>query len=244
MDGFSASEKSKFQLDPRTKLLIAGLTGIIAFTSSQPLMTLLLIAVVSVLMFMARIYLTTIKFLTVFTIVFFVEFMAQVFASTSLTIMAVTLVYIFQRFVILAMVGAYMAETTPTTALIAAMEKLAMPRQIIIPLAVALRFVPTIREEFGYLRDSMKIRNINTSFRGFMFQPAKSIEYLLVPLLIRSYKIADELAASAMVRGLDSPRVKTVLYETRLRTGDFLTMALFVLAVAGTFIWGQVQVRG
>lgn len=127
-------------------------------------------------------------------------------ANNSLTIMALTLVYIFQRFVILAMLGAYIAETTPATVLIAAMEKLAMPRQITIPLAVALRFVPTIREEFGYLRDSMKIRNINTSFIGFIFHPVKSIEYFLVPLLIRSYKIADELAASAMVRGIDNPR--------------------------------------
>ncbi|CQR73575.1 Energy-coupling factor transporter transmembrane protein EcfT [Sporomusa ovata DSM 2662] len=238
MNGFSAGEKRKFQLDPRTKLLIAGLTGIIAFASSQTLMVLLLVAVVSVLMFMARIYLTTIKFLTIFAIVFFLEITAQAFANNSLTIMAVTLVCIFQRFVILAMVGVYIAETTPTTALIGAMEKLAMPRQIIIPLAVALRFVPTIREEFGYLRDSMRIRKINTSFTGFILHPIKNIEYLLVPLLIRSYKIADELAASAMVRGIDSPRVKTVLYEIKFRTGDFLTMALFIIAVAGTPTWG------
>ena len=238
MNSFLTGEKRKFHLEPRVKLLIAGLTGMIAFASSQTLMILSLAVVISVLMVMAGRYLTTIRFLTVFAIGFSLEITAQMYTNSLVTIMAAN---IFQRFVILAMLGAYIAQTTSTTALIAAMNKLAMPKQLIIPLAVAFRFAPTIREEFGYLRDSMKIRNINTSLTGFILHPVKNIEYLLIPLLIRSYKIADELAASAMVRGIDSPRVKTVLNETKLKTGDFLVMALFIISVAGMFIWGQAQ---
>ncbi|MTI55902.1 MAG: hypothetical protein FH760_13715 [Geosporobacter ferrireducens] len=72
-----------------------------------------------------------------------------------------------------------------------------MPNQIIIPFAVDIRFIPSIREDFSCLKDSLRVRNINVSVLGFLKAPIKTVEYVPVPILIRSYKTSDELAASA-----------------------------------------------
>jgi energy-coupling factor transport system permease protein len=50
---------------------------------------------------------------------------------------------------------------------------------------------------------------------------------MLVPILIRSYKISEELAASAMIRGLGSGKPKTMLYTLKFGIQDFITLVFW-----------------
>jgi energy-coupling factor transport system permease protein len=162
----------------------------------------------------------------------FLDLLPVSLGGAGFRMMLFTLLYMLQRFTLLAMVGTYIAGTVSASEFVCTLEKLRLPRQVILPLAVALRFAPTIREEYGYLTDSRKIRGIDISLRGFLKNPVKTIEYTMVPLLIRSFKIADELAASAMIRGIDRKCPKTALRELKLRAVDYCLMLAFVMGVA------------
>lgn len=54
----------------------------------------------------------------------------------------------------------YFVATTTVSEFIAGMERLHIPRQITIPMAVMFRFFPTVMEEWKAIGDAMKMRGI------------------------------------------------------------------------------------
>jgi energy-coupling factor transporter transmembrane protein EcfT len=222
-----------FYLDPRLKLLMVPIAGIAVFVVDDALTIFMMSVLVAVFMLMSGRYRRASGFLLFFAATLLLDRIAATAGNAALTVLLLTLLYVFQRLVLLAMLGAYVAGTTTISEFICALEKLRLPRQISLPLAVSLRFMPTIWEEYGYLKDSMKIRGIEVSWVGLIRHPVKVIEYTIVPLLMRSLMIADELAASAMVRGIDSGRPKTPLRELSLNASDYLTVLCFAVAIAG-----------
>lgn len=225
-----------FSFDPRIKLLMVPIAGVAVFVVDNALTIFLMSVLVAVLMLISGSYKSTFGFLIFFAATLLLDFIANTAWNAMLTVLLLTLLYVFQRLVLLFMLGTFVAGTTTVSEFICALEKLRLPRQISLPLAVSLRFMPTIREEYGYLKDSMKIRGIDVSVIGFIHNPVKVIEYTIVPLLIRSFKISDELAASAMVRGIDSGHKKTPLRELRFKTADYLTALCFTACITGLFI--------
>ena len=73
----------------------------------------------------------------------------------------------------------------------------------------------------------MRIRGIESGFMQNLMHPIRCIEYLLVLLLMRSFKIADELSAAAMVRGIERQGEKTLLYDFRWNTASTIIFLIF-----------------
>lgn len=91
--------------------------------------------------------------------------------------------------------------TASTGMLLATLNRLRFPRTATISMAVVFRFMPTVAGEYQAIRTAQKFRGIGISVWALLKHPARSYETILVPLLMRTMKIADELAASAMLRG-------------------------------------------
>lgn len=99
--------------------------------------------------------------------------------------------------------------------MIETLERLRLPRQIVIPFAVMLRYLPTVKLEMHCIRDSLKIRGIDYSLFAFLKSPVRWMEYMLVPILMRSVRLADELSATAMVRGIENNAKRAWIYGVR-----------------------------
>ena len=95
-------------------------------------------------------------------------------------------------------------------------------------LIVMLRFAPTVLHEFGEVREAMKIRGFLKSVGNVLRHPMDTLEYAIVPMVFRSLKIADELAASAIVRGIESPYKKESYYVSRLAALDYFLIVVSV----------------
>lgn len=91
--------------------------------------------------------------------------------------------------------------TASTGLLLATLNRLRLPRQMLIALAVVFRFMPTVAGEYQAIRTAQKFRGIGRSIWALLAHPARTYETILVPLLMRTTRIADELSASAMLRG-------------------------------------------
>lgn len=111
------------------------------------------------------------------------------------------------------MLGNFLISTTKVSDFILAMEKMRVPRQLIIPFSVMLRFFPTVYKELGYITDAMKLRGIEATFKNWVLKPIMMIEYIFVPLLMSAVKIGEELSAAALTRGL-SVEEKRSSYST------------------------------
>jgi energy-coupling factor transport system permease protein len=119
--------------------------------------------------------------------------------------------------------------------LIHALTAMRVPRTLVLPVAVVFRFVPALLEEWGHIRDAMRLRGLAVGPAAWLRRPARTIELVLVPLLMRSTKIADELSASALTRCIDAPGKKTIALPLRFAAGDGVVL-LLTLAWAAAVI--------
>lgn len=113
-----------------------------------------------------------------------------------------------------------------------------IPYFLYVPLMVVIRFFPVAIQEIQAITNAMKLRGLNTRWQ-ILLHPLKLGEQLLVPFLASASRIADELAAAAIIKGLDKKNNPTHLAVLRFKSLDYL-YAIFSLdmVVANIIIWG------
>ena len=74
-------------------------------------------------------------------------------------------------------------STTKVGEFLSAMARLHVPKKLTIPIAVMLRYLPTIREDWHYIKDAMRLRDVSPTLAGFLKAPTMTINCIYVPLL-------------------------------------------------------------
>lgn len=131
-------------------------------------------------------------------------------------------------------------QTTEISELIAALQASHIPQAIVIPVAIILRFLPSLKQDVLYIKQGMKTRGVGLSFWRIVSHPAQTYEGFLIPILMRLLMTATELSASAETRGISYPCEKThyILVDFRLRDSILLIGMLALFAVV---IWTSFQ---
>ena len=126
----------------------------------------------------------------------------------------------------------YLVSQAPSGKLTAALRQLPLPSSVMLTVIVIQRFVPTVASEFSDVLDAMKTRGLLLSPLQVVLHPLNTFEYVVVPMVFRSLKIADELAASSVVRGIESPYKKEGYYLNKMAVSDGVMIALFISTAA------------
>ena len=122
-----------------------------------------------------------------------------------------------------------------TGSLMAALQAMRFPKAVGIAVAVVLRFFPTISGEYRAIRSSQRFRGIGVGVLHTLTHLPTTVEYILIPLILRTTKVAEELSASMTVRGVRFSG-ETVSYRSiRFCWKDAALLAL-LLAVACTVL--------
>ena len=108
-------------------------------------------------------------------------------------------------------------------------------QKIVIPIAVMLRYVPTIREDWHFIKDAMRMRDVSPNLKNFILHPAMTIECIYVPLMMAASKTADELTVASVTRGIENPTQRT----SYVRIGFGIADLIVVLAFLAMFLVGQ-----
>ncbi|WP_329886211.1 energy-coupling factor transporter transmembrane component T [Pseudoramibacter faecis] len=125
--------------------------------------------------------------------------------------------------------------TTPPGKVSAFLSGIHLPTSAILGVLVVFRFFPTMKSELRSVCLSMKSRNL-TGMKRILKAPARSCEYVLIPLLIRILMIADQLSVSAIARGGESPGIRSSYYESRIEITDISVMILWAASALG-YLW-------
>lgn len=133
--------------------------------------------------------------------------------------------------------GSYAFSTTTVGEMVCGLRKLRVPESVIIPCVTVARFFPTIGEDYRQIRNAMAFRGITSGKGGLVRHPARTLEYILMPLLMNSNTVAQDLSVAAMSRGISLPGRHTSMVEIRMKAVDWLCMSWctmpFVLFFAG-----------
>ena len=137
------------------------------------------------------------------------------------------------------MMGGLFITSTKVNEFLSAMHRLRVPKKIVIPLAVMIRYFPTIGEDWRYIKDAMRMRDVSPTLAGFIRQPVMTVECIYVPLLTAASKTADELSIAAITRGIENPKPRTCLVRVQFHPVDFIIAFVFLLYAAAGFLLGN-----
>ena len=231
-------ERSYRRIDPRTALLSTCLLGIAAVLSNRPEAAHAACAIGALCALAAGAWRPCIALSAAYGLIAAVMALAEGAGNTTLVIAVVMLSYMAQKFVVLSLLGISLSKLASMQDLLAALQAMGAPQAVLIPCMVVLRFFPTIRRDASHLMESLKTRRVLAG-GGYAFRhPALTCELLVVPLLMRSVRVSDELAASALVRGLGGETRPTMLHPLSFGARDAVVAAL-TLASIGVLAWLQ-----
>lgn len=134
------------------------------------------------------------------------------------------------------LLAAVIVTTTRVNEFLSALARMSAPKEISIPFAVMLRYVPAIREDWGYIKDAMRMRGVTPNVAGFFRRPGLTIECLYVPLLMSASNVAEELSMASVARGIENPAPRTCYLHIEFRAQDAvvlgISIAVLVAAIA------------
>ena len=220
------------KLDPRTKLyMIVVVSAIVMMSATTPFlwgvritMTMIPIA----LLIIEKHYASALRFLILYASALLITF-SFLREDSKGFLMAFLLGYcsIIVQFMPAMITAWYVVRTTRIDEFVSTMQRIHMPDGITIALAVVMRFFPTIKEEYGSIRDAMKMRGIMLGGGN----AARMVEYRMIPLMFSCVNIGNELSAAAITRGLGGKVKRTSVEELKMGAADYLLVALFSAVV-------------
>ena len=215
-------------LDPRTKIFLVLAMGA-SITILVPIyVEILSAALLAFLFVMNRQVKSAIKLMTVFLFLAGLTYLPQDIPGVTSIVMPVG--FMVRRFMMPIVAGNYLISSTPVGLLMNALEKLKLPFSVVITIAVMFRFFPTLKEEYGHIKNAMKMRGIGLNAVTVISKPILTLEYMMVPLLSSASRIGDELAAAGHTKGVDAP-AKKVRYKTSRFTAADAFIFLYIIAV-------------
>ena len=232
--GNSRIRNSSFiDLDPRVKLLLGVLVSSIVFLIHSQLADLLLFAGAGIMLMLHRMYRILFRFAVAYV---FLAGIAALLAATHIAIFVLiqSFILLLLKFFPIAMFALLLVRTIEVGDFITSLGRLKFPSAITIGLAVTIRFIPSFYEEFGHIRNAMRLRGIESPLR----RPLRTLECYLVPLLMRCVKISEELSMAAMTKGMDGSRQRTSLSDIRLTPADWLAVVIGVGFLLMLFLVG------
>lgn len=109
--------------------------------------------------------------------------------------------------------------------LLGPLKRLRVPvHELAMMMAIALRFIPTLIEETDKIMSAQKARGADFE-SGNIFQKAKALVPILVPLFISAFRRADELATAMECRCYHGGEGRTKLHVLKYQRRDYVALA-------------------
>ena len=247
------------RLDPRTKILAVILYIVALFSADSVLTYVLAAAVLALCILVSKVpFKSLTKGLKPILIIVIFTAVMNLFFTTGTAICDVRLLRhitweglaaaakMMVRIVMLIMGTFLLTYTTSPISLTDGLESLlGFLKRIKVPvhelsmmMSIALRFIPTLIEETDKIMSAQKARGADFE-SGNIFQRAKALVPILVPLFISAFRRADELATAMECRCYHGGEGRTALHVLHYKTEDWLTLAGFVALAAGVIVLGK-----
>ena len=226
-------ELGQFKLDPRTKIIILVIISFMVFNEAPIYVSGILVLIPFICLFFSNYKKAAVIYVVLYVAAKYIQIFLLPNSTGIISIILVTFSYTSSRMLPILIMGYYTIASTKVSEFISAMEKSNVPKEIIIPLSVVFRYIPSIIEEIKSITNAMKMRGFGLTVKSFK-NPLKLIEFYMVPILISAVKTSDELSAASLTRGLSNPKKRTHLVDTEFSKLDY---SLLLISVIGFLIY-------
>jgi len=228
------------KLDPRTKLYIFIVSGIVSLNCFEPAPLLVYGAALCGTMALLGKAGYAIKAYLFYAVILYIKMCVDaspVQNSIASVVQGITMIIVL--FIPIMVAFSMVMRTTRISHFLAALSNMKMPTALTVPVAVFFRFIPTVQEEWIGIRKAMAFRGISMGVLSVIRHPLRAAEYMLIPLLFSCMSVMEELAAAAIARGLDSEEQRSSYEEAKLCAVDYVFIAVFTILLVYYVAYGR-----
>lgn len=213
------------KFNPLTLVILNILFPVVIFLGKGIIYEIVCMLISIVVLAIYRRYSQILKFIISYVFLSLVAYIISTCKITLITDLFGTLVYIFLRMIPVMMIAYILVKDIKSNELLSSFEQIHLPKKLMLSITVALRFFPTYKLEIKMIRESLKMRNIHVK----LSEPLKFLEYWIVPVLMRINLISEEMTATAMTKGVESPNKRTSFYNTKMKKVDYIFLGIVLL---------------
>ncbi|AOA57923.1 energy-coupling factor transporter transmembrane component T family protein [Acinetobacter larvae] len=214
------------KFDPRLIFLLMLIAGLALASVSQNIFYSLLTAT-SLLYICAggkRIIFFSCYFLLSYALLYLLQHYAH---SAAIKFFAI-FIFLSHRMILILLLSDLM-KSYATGQIIAALRKLKLPMQVIIPLLIAMRYFPDLKESIHNIKDAIRIRKLQIG----LLHPLNSFQYLVIPLIHKSLNTAGEIAESISSKGIEYAGERSSYHQLHFGLLDYAVLAIFLTIFIG-----------
>jgi energy-coupling factor transport system permease protein len=224
------------RLDPRVKMLMLIVLGFVSFIINGDIPELILMFGVSTFICAGSAPRWGIKMFLVYMVISYLNTCLKFFTIPGISLLMGIFGVTIIKAIPVVTLARWVIRSTYMDELTVALERIGMPRTVIIPFVVMFRYIPTLGIEYKMIRNTMKIRGVSDSFYKILLHPFATIEFILIPLLMRCLKVSDELAASGTTRGMERDNKRYGILKVEFGKKEILTCVLLTMFVVFLFM--------
>ena len=208
-DIYAPTAKAKqLYLDPRTKIVLClAVSFIMLDSTTSPVVNALQIALAAlplIFLLMLGKHKMAVYYVCAYAFASLVPALLVSYLPAVINLLFTGMIALMTQILPGMMMAYFLLASTSVSEFVTAMDRLHVPKSISVPMSVLFRFFSTIVEEYGHVRDAMRMREV-----GNLRQPMAMLEYRMVPFMTSIVSIGNDLAASALTRGLSAPVRRT-----------------------------------
>lgn len=220
----------KLNLNPIVLIVINVLAPTMYIFIQGPVLQYFLFAIATILLLAMGLYKRTLVFLLVYALMQAIVILGYSFSF--LQVVSLFFAVLIQTVPCFFLVSVLISKYT-SAQLLSALESMRIPRVLVVAVTITLKYIPTFKREFSYIKESMRLRGIAFTWK----HPVRSFQYFIVPQLFRCAALSEEVTAAGLVKGIDAPCRRSSYYEQKLRFTDIFCLAIFILGLTGGLIW-------
>ena len=225
-DIYAPTAKAKqLYLDPRTKIVLClAVSFIMLDSTTSPVVNALQIALAAlplIFLLMLGKHKMAVYYVCAYAFASLVPALLVSYLPAVINLLFTGMIALMTQILPGMMMAYFLLASTSVSEFVTAMDRMHVPKSISVPMSVLFRFFPTIVEEYGHVRDAMRMREV-----GNLRQPMAMLEYRMVPFMTSIVSIGNDLAASALTRGLSAPVRRTNVCPIGFTWRDGLALVL------------------
>lgn len=226
-----------FHLDPRTKLSILITVGIIMMSGKLTGPEYILRLICTFIPFLLLLSIRNFRSACVYVLLMYSTVLCEGFIIPNtkgmINLMIMIICGVISRFGPGYLCGWYVVKSTSVSEFITSMERMHFPNVVTIPMSVMFRYFPTLKEDYLSIHDAMKMREIGKKIKN----PFTYIEYILVPIMMSTVRIANDLSAASLTKGLGVNRIRTHICNIGLKFFDYFVITSMIVMLIIFYVY-------
>lgn len=142
---------------------------------------------------------------------------------------------ILKYFTIIPAVFIFVVTTNPSE-FAASLNRIGISYNIGYAVAIALRYIPDVQDDFHKIKNAQEARGIEMSGKAKLTQRIKSVAAIIFPLIFTSVEQIDTVSNAMELRGFGKYKKRTWYMGRKLQRNDYITLTAVLLFAATALV--------